>query len=276
MERIAKRIAGKGMRRLGASAKGITVKLKGKFAVVTGGGSGIGLAVTRALRSASVEALIVGRDPQRLAAAQGRDPGISTFVADLTDEGDRDRLVEYVAGGRELDVLVNNAGTMTDIDLHDGCALLAMENELALDLTAPMHLTMSLMPILLGRPESAVVNVSTGLVYAPFGRMPGYAVAKAGVHAFSQALRHQSRGDVLHVLEVLPPTVDTELTSAYGGSKIRPEIVGSAVVNALSKDKPELRIGQAKFLYAMSRIAPNAIFTMMNKAADTLAAKAQS
>jgi len=161
---------------------------------------------------------------------------------------------------------------MTDIDLHGRDALLALENEMALDLSAPVHLSMSLMPILLGRAEAAVVNVSTGLVYAPFSRMPGYSVAKAGVHAFSQALRHQTRGDVLHVLEVLPPTVDTELTSEYGGSKIQPEKVGSAVAKALAKNTTELRIGQTKFLYAMSRIAPNAIFTMMNKAADSLAA----
>jgi len=265
-----------GMRRLGASGEGITVKLKGKFAVVTGGGSGIGLAITRALRSASVEVLIVGRDSERLASAQGYDPGISTFVADLSDEGDRDRLVDHIAGGREVDILINNAGTMTDIDLHDRDALLALESEMALDLSAPMHLTMSLMPILLGRPESAVVNVSTGLVYAPFGRMPGYAVAKAGVHAFSQALRQQTRGDVLHVLEVLPPTVDTDLTSKYSGTKLQPEKVGSAVAKALANDTTELRIGQTKFIYAMSRIAPDAIFTMMNKAADSLAANAQS
>lgn len=132
------------------------------------------------------------------------------------------------------------------------------------------------MPILLGRPKSAVVNVSTGLVYAPFGRMSGYSVAKAGVHAFSQSLRHQTRSNTLHVLEVLPPSVDTDLTSRYGGSKIQPEKVGSAVAKALANDTTELRIGQTRFLYAMSRIAPNAIFTMMNKAADNLAAKAQS
>lgn len=165
---------------------------------------------------------------------------------------------------------------MTDIDLHDRCATLTMNSELALDLSAPMHLTISLLPILLDRPEAAVVNISTGLVYAPFGRMPGYAVAKAGVHAFSQALRHQTRRDGLHVLEVLPPTVDTELTSKYGGSKLTPEKVGAAVAKALANNTTELRIGQTKFLYAMSRIAPNAIFTMMNKAADGLAVKALS
>lgn len=252
------------------------MKLEGKFAVVTGGGSGIGLAITMALRAAGADVLIVGRNPQRLASAQGRDTGITTFVADLAKGSDRDRLVDYLAGGRPLDVLVNNAGTMTDIDLHDRCAMLTMENELALDLSAPIHLTMSLLPLLLGRPDAAVVNVSTGLIYAPFGRAPGYATAKAGVHAFSQALRHQTRRDALHVLEVLPPTVDTELTSGYGGSKIKPDAVGAAVVKALTKGTTELRVGQAKFLYAMARVAPNTIFTLMNRVADKDGAKAHS
>lgn len=252
------------------------MKLKGKFAVVTGGGSGIGLAITTALRTAGADVLIVGRSTQRLAATQGRDNGITTFVADLAEGSDRDRLIEYLTDGRPLDVLINNAGTMTDIDLHDRCAMLAMERELALDLSAPINLTISLLPLLLGRPEAAVVNVSTGLVYAPFGRTPGYATAKAGVHAFSQALRHQTRRDFLHVLEVLPPTVETELTSGYSGSKIKPDAVGAAVVKALAKGTTELRIGQAKFLYAVARMAPNTIFTLMNKVADKDAAKAHS
>ncbi|WP_216898053.1 SDR family oxidoreductase [Nocardia alni] len=252
------------------------MKLEGKFAVVTGGGSGIGLAITRALRTAGAYVLIVGRNPQRLAAAQGRDTGITTFVADLAKESDRDRLARYLAGGRPLEVLVNNAGTMTDIDLHDQRAMLMMEGELAVDLSAPIHLTMALLPTLLSRPEAAVVNVSTGLIYAPFGRTPGYATAKAGVHAFSQTLRHQTRREALHVLEVLPPTVDTELTGDYGGSKIKPDAVGSAVVTALINGTTELRVGQAKFLYAMARMAPNTLFTLMNKVADNDAAKARS
>jgi uncharacterized oxidoreductase len=182
------------------------VELDGKFAVVTGGGAGIGLATTAALRAAGANVLIVGRSPERLAAARGTDTGITSFVADLAEERDRDRLVAHLADNRPLDVVVNNAGTMTDVDLHDRHAMLRVKDELALDLWAPMHLTIALLPVLLSRPEAAVVNVSTGLIYAPFGRTPGYAAAKAGVHAFTQALRHQTRHDALQVLEVLPPT----------------------------------------------------------------------
>ena len=85
---------------------------------------------------------------------------------------------------------------------------------------------------------------------------------------FTQALRHQTRHDALQVLEVLPPTVDTELASGYGASKIKPEAVGTAVAKALTKGTTELRLGQVKFLYPMSRLAPNAVFSMMNKMAD--------
>jgi len=243
------------------------VELDGKFAVVTGGGAGIGLATTAALRVAGANVLIVGRSPERLDAARGTDTGITSFVADLAEERDRDRLVAHLAENRPLDVVVNNAGTMTDVDLHDRDVMWKAKHELALDLWAPMHLTIALLPILLSRREAAVVNVSTGLIYAPFGRTPGYAAAKAGVHAFTQALRHQTRHDALQVLEVLPPTVDTELASGYGGSKIKPEAVGTAGAKALTKGTAELRLGRVKFLYPMSRLAPNAIFSMMNKVA---------
>ena len=86
------------------------VELEGKFAVVTGGGAGIGLAITAALRAAGTNVLIVGRSPERLAAARGGDTGITSFVADLAEERDRDRLIEHLADNRPLDVVVPEFG----------------------------------------------------------------------------------------------------------------------------------------------------------------------
>ena len=64
---------------------------EGKFAVVTGGGSGIGLAITKALRAAGSEVLIVGRNETRLNAARGDDSLILTVAADLANADDRGR-----------------------------------------------------------------------------------------------------------------------------------------------------------------------------------------
>lgn len=241
---------------------------EGKFAVVTGGGSGIGLAITKALRAAGSDVLIVGRNETRLKAAQGDDSRILTVAADLADPDDRARLIEHLSSGRPLDILVNNAGSMTRIDLHQPNAQSLLEHDVALDLAAPVQLTIALLPVLRQRPEAAIVNVSTGLIYAPVAANPGYCTAKAGLHAFTRALRRQTRGDAIHVLEVFPPIVDTELTRGYGGPKIGPEAVGTAAVKALVHSRNELRIGRAKFLYSMSRIVPNGIFSMINRATE--------
>ena len=241
---------------------------EGKFAVVTGGGSGIGLAITKALRAAGSEVLIVGRNETRLNAARGDDSLILTVAADLAHADDRGRLIDQLSSGRSLDILVNNAASMTRIDLHNPNAQSLLEHDVALDLAAPVHLSIALLPVLRQRPEAAIVNVSTGLIYAPLAFNPGYSTAKAGLHAFTRSLRRQTRRDSIQVLEVFPPIVDTELTRDYGGPKIGPEAVGTAVVKALVHSRNELRIGRAKFLYSMSRIVPNGIFSMINRAAE--------
>lgn len=242
------------------------MELKGKFAVVTGGGSGIGLAIARALQSEGAKLLIVGRDRARLNAVRGGNPVITTFAADVSKGSERDSLIQHLLkGSLAVDIFINNAGTMQSIDLHKEGALSLIDSELALDLHAPIHFSTALLPHLLTRPEAALVNITTGLIYAPFAYTPGYSAAKSGLHDFTRSLRWQTRSSRLQVLEVMPPTVDTELTKHANVSKIQPDVVARALVKALQRGTGELRVGQSKALYFMSRLAPEAIFNMMNK-----------
>jgi len=131
------------------------MNLEGKFAVVTGGGSSIGLAITKALRAAGSDVLIVGRNETRLNAAGGDDSLILTVAADLANPDDRVLLIEQLRRGRPLDILVNNAGSMTRIDLHNPNAQSLLEHDVAHDLAAPVHLSLALLPVLRQRPEAA-------------------------------------------------------------------------------------------------------------------------
>jgi len=245
------------------------MKIEGRHALVTGGAAGIGLAITRALTAAGASVLVVGRDRTKLEDVQAMMPSVTTFEADLADRGERERLVKHIStGSPPLDLLINNAGMMQYFALTAPDALTRLERELALDLYAPIHLVTALLPQLLERPEAAIVNVTTGLIYAPFGKTPGYSAAKGGLHAFTRSLRWQTRHSRVQVVDLMPPAVETDLTTRYDGPKIKPDKVADALIDALRTGRTEVRPGQSKALYAMSRIAPDFIFRALNKQAD--------
>ncbi|MDX7953993.1 SDR family NAD(P)-dependent oxidoreductase [Lichenihabitans sp. Uapishka_5] len=236
---------------------------------MTGGGTGIGLAITRALVQAGAHVTIVGRDLARLDKVRSELANVSTLQADLAVKTERERLVAEVSSqDRPLDLLINNAGIMQYFALADDRALDRLDTELALDLHAPIHLTTALLPHLLARPEAAIVNITTGLIYAPFGNTPGYSAAKAGLHGFTRSLRWQVRNTNLKVVELMPPAVDTNMTRRYDGSKTDAASIAKALMQGLANGVDEVRPGQTKALYAMSRLAPAFIFRALNKAVD--------
>lgn len=245
------------------------MELEGKLALVTGGANGIGLAITEALSAAGASVLIVGRDQARLEAVRAKFARVSILKADLAHPEERQRLIDHVETNQPpLDILINNAGIMQYFLLTQDDALKRLDKEIALDLQAPIHLATAFLPGLLKRPQAAIVNVSTGLVYAPFGNTPGYSAAKGGLHAFTRSLRWQTKASNLQVIELFPPTVDTDLTKNYNGPKIKTSVVAAALLNGLRSGKTEVRPGQSKALYIMSRIAPDFIFNILNKQAD--------
>jgi len=245
------------------------MELMGKTAVITGSGSGLGFAIARSLHQEGVRLVLIGRDMAKLDRA--RDAlGTGTIVtADLLDHDERERLVALLlASDPPVDILVNNAGTMQYFALTAPDAWARLDAEIELDFRATAHLATALLPHLLARPQAAIVNVTTGLVYTPFGAAPGYGAAKAGLHAFTRSLRWQTKGSGLGVLEVLPPTLNTGMSTHYEGRKLEPADVAATIVKALARGTEEIRLGQAKLLYAMSRIAPDLIFRVLNNAAE--------
>ena len=170
----------------------------------------------------------------------------------LAVAAERERLINHVATAHPpLDILVNNAGTMQYFALTGADAMQRLEAELALDLHAPIHLATAPLPRLLERPEVAIVNVNTRLVYAPFGATPGYNAAKGRLHAFTRSLWWQTRGICLQVVDLLPPAVETDMTARYDGPKTSPAKVADALIDALWSGQAEVRPGQSKALYAM-------------------------
>ena len=246
--------------------------ISGNTVLITGGASGIGYAMAQAFLDGGSEVIICGRREARLLDARKRHPNLHVKRCDVASDRDRSDLAALVVTEfGALNVLVNNAGVQRDIDLTKGIAeFLAGENEIRINLEAPILLSGLLVPHLTGKKGAAIVNVSSGLGFVPAAKMPVYSASKAGVHAFTMALRQQILPLGIKVFEVVPPAVDTELNpegrAARGGFKANVTVTEfvAAVMKGLANDVAEIGYGMTEGFLRASRADLDQAFQRMN------------
>jgi uncharacterized oxidoreductase len=244
------------------------MKITGNTVLITGGATGIGLELARALLRRGNEVVVCGRRRERLEAARSAEPALHVRAADVADPQSRARLVEWIAAEHpRLNMLVNNAGVQHLFRFAEASGLASVDQEISINLAAPIHLTAMLLPRLAGQPQSAVVNVSSGLAFAPLAHMPVYCATKAALHSLTMSLRHQLRDTTVRVFEVIPPIVASELGAVHRPAEMNRSAMPSAaaaeaIVAALEADTFEVAFGGAEEL----RAKRDALFPFMNSA----------
>lgn len=194
------------------------MKLSGNTILITGGGSGIGLAFAERFLNAGNTVIVTGRREHVLQEAKNKFPALITRVSDLTIEAERIALFDWVSVNYpEVNVLVNNAGTqqrfnVTKIDAKNNWEY--FNQEITTNLEAPFHLALLFAPVFAGKETAAILNVTSGLAFTPFAIAPIYSATKAALHSFTMSLRLQLSGSSVEVIEIAPPAVNTDL----GGS----------------------------------------------------------
>ncbi|VVB93098.1 L-rhamnose 1-dehydrogenase (NADP(+)) [uncultured archaeon] len=249
------------------------MKINGNTILITGGATGIGFALAQAFVKEGNNVIVCGRREHKLKEAKSKLPQIHTRVCDLTKEKEQEALYNWIKSDfKDINILVNNAGIQRMIDFKRGISdLTAGENEIDINLTAPIYLSASFIPLLLKQKESAIINVSSGLGFIPIAVMPVYCATKAAMHSFSLSIRHQLRNTPIKVFEVIPPTVDTELDKGARDERgqadkgIPPVEVARATLKALEKNEYEIAIGMAQNLRMGARNNPEQIFQGINQ-----------
>src|SRR5208283_743879 len=114
------------------------MKTKGNTILITGGGTGIGLAMASSFSNLGNDVIICGRRAEKLEEAKKAIPGIHTIRCDISKEGSRRALYEYVTTNySKLNMLINNAGIQRQIDFKKGEEdLLKNEDEIEVNLKA--------------------------------------------------------------------------------------------------------------------------------------------
>ncbi|MBF9141117.1 SDR family oxidoreductase [Hymenobacter properus] len=243
------------------------MNISNQTVLITGGGSGIGLAIAKTLTEKGNRVVIVGRNEAKLQAAATQLPGVTTIATDITNETDVTRLVQRVhAEFSDLSVLINNAGQASAYQLTAGSDAFAKASvEITTNYLAMIRLTELLLPVLGQQPEAAIVNVSSILAYAPSAGVPTYSASKAAVHSYTQALRHTLKASSVRVFELMPPLVNTEFSTEIGGENgIPPQQVADELLAGLAKGDEEIRVGQTAQFYEFSRASPAEAFAMLN------------
>lgn len=189
------------------------MNMTGNTILITGGASGIGLALAKRFSARGNSVIIAGRRAEALADAKRSVPALHTLVADVSTEAGRIALAETaLAQFPALNMLVNNAGVQKrPAPLTQTQDWSAHKAEIATNLEAPMHLSMLMIPHFLKAPSAAIINITSGLAFVPIAFMPTYCLTKAAIHSFSQTLRHQLRETQIGVIEIAPPAVNTDL-----------------------------------------------------------------
>ena len=195
------------------------MKLSNNKILITGGATGIGIGLTERFIKENNTVIICGRREAALKEAADKFPSVITRVCDLSVASERAALCQWISEEHaDLNVLINNAGIQNWVTVED--------------------------PTFFEKAQQEIANVTSGLAFAPFAKIPVYSATKAFMRSFTLSLRHTLKAKNIEVIEIIPPALKTDL----GGPNIHnaaPPVSDfiESIFGQLKEGKPELTFG---------------------------------
>jgi NAD(P)-dependent dehydrogenase (short-subunit alcohol dehydrogenase family) len=213
-------------------------------ALVTGGSSGIGLAIARMLRDEGFELTLVSRRPERVEAA-AVELGAAAVAANMADADDCERVVaEHRDRFGRLDVLVNSAGIGIGGRVED-LPLKSLDLQLGVNLRGLFLVTQAAIP-LLRESKGWIINLASIAGTIPTPGLATYGATKAAVIALTRSLNEELDADGVRAIALCPGFVDTPMAQWSGiepAEMIRPEDCAE-VVRMCLRLSPHARVPQ--------------------------------
>jgi NAD(P)-dependent dehydrogenase (short-subunit alcohol dehydrogenase family) len=240
--------------------------VRGKTVLITGGSAGIGRATALKLARAGARVLIVGRDPQKLAAAAAeiRDFGgqVRAYASDITAAGACEQLIAQVlAEDGHVDILINNAGhSIRRAIEHTYDRFHDYERLMRVNYFGALRVTLALLPSMVARGQGHVVSVSSIGVLSNAARFAAYNASKAALEAFTRcaAAEYHDRGLRFTVINM--PLVRTAMVAPSRVYErfplLRPEQAADIVCDAIVRRPERLTTPLGKLAQLVEALLP--------------------
>ncbi|WP_394619358.1 SDR family oxidoreductase [Lentzea sp. JNUCC 0626] len=228
--------------------------ITGNTVFIPGATSGIGLALALALRERGNTVIVGGRRTELLDQIAAEHPGVETVRIDTADptsiaEASKDVLARFPA----TNVLITMAGVMRIEDWHRPESFLeSAEGIVTTNVLGPIRLIAAFVEHFQTLPDATIMTVSSGLAFTPLKITPSYNASKAAIHMLSESLRLQLADTSVKIVELEPPSVQTDLLPGQAESEhAMPLDEFVAEVMNLIETRPdarEIQVERVKFL----------------------------
>lgn len=190
------------------------MRLKDKTAIITGGGSGIGLATARAFCKEGAKVILFGRRKEKLVSA-ANELGDSVLIVqgDMTHNDDLDQLINKTLNNfKGIDILVNSAGLFNGAPLHE-ISDSQWDEMMDINIRSVFQLTRRVLPIMMAQKSGSVIHISSilGLIAVP--QVAAYNVSKGALNQFSRSIAVEYGSYGIRSNSICPGLIETDMTA---------------------------------------------------------------
>ncbi len=195
--------------------------IKGKVAIVTGAGGGVGKAISKRLSSEGCKVIMLGRDRtklQKVASEIGNRKNTMTVIADITKEAEVLSAIDQTINSFDkIDILVNNAGIINDPMPFHEMSEDQWDDLVKTNLFGMFRMTKAVIPVMMENESGSIVNISSVLGIRSIPRVPlsVYGVTKAGVIMFTRSIAVEYGQYKIRCNCIAPSTIRSSIIEPY-------------------------------------------------------------
>jgi short-subunit dehydrogenase len=220
------------------------MEIKGRRVLITGASRGLGRTLAFAFAAAGAREVFAGarnaEDIEKLARdAAAMSAPVTPIKLDVTSEDD----INAAAKLGFVDILVNNAGVASYGDPLQMNFEDAMR-EMNVNYFGALRMARALAPAMIGRGEGMIVNIATAFAKVNLPLVGTYCASKAALLSLGQALRAYLSDKGVHVMTVMPTTIDTDMSRGADVPKMTTEFVAGEILRHIREETIDPPIGE--------------------------------